>query len=50
MAVLFISIDRMPFMAPTLENADPLFTLVITPGFYLHYIEVMNENPASGSH
>jgi len=34
MAVLFISIGRMLFLAPTLENADPLFALVVTPGFY----------------
>jgi len=36
--VLFISIGRMPFLVPTLDNADPLFVLVITPGFYLHHI------------
>jgi len=36
MAVLFISIGRMPFMTPTLDNADPLFVFVMTPGFYLH--------------
>jgi len=29
MAVLFISIDRMPFLVPSLDNADPLFALVI---------------------
>jgi len=23
----------MPFLAPTLDNADPFFTLVITPGY-----------------
>jgi len=28
-----ISIGRMPFLAPTLKNADRLFALVITPGF-----------------
>jgi len=49
MAVLFISIDRMSFLAPTLDNADPLFVLVTTPGIYLHYVEVVDQNPASGS-
>jgi len=39
-AVLFISIDRMPFPPPTLDNADPLFALVTTPGFYLHHVDV----------
>jgi len=29
MAVLFTSIARKPFLAPTLDNADPLFALVI---------------------
>jgi len=32
MAVLFISIGRMLYLALTPENADPLFVLVITPG------------------
>jgi len=40
MAGLFISIERMPFMAPTLDNADPLFALVITTGFSLHHVDV----------
>jgi len=35
MTQLFISIGQMPFLAPMLDNADPLFALVITPGFYL---------------
>jgi len=39
-AVLFISIDRMPFLGPTVDNADQLFALVITPGFYLHHEKV----------
>jgi len=26
----------MPFLMPTLDNADLLFALVITPNFYLH--------------
>jgi len=29
---LFISIGRVQFLAPTFDNADPLFALVITPG------------------
>jgi len=31
MAVLFISIGRMSFLAPNLDNADPLFALAIAP-------------------
>jgi len=54
MADLFISIGRMPFLALTLDNADPLFPLVIlsiAPGFYLHHVvvEVMDQDPAIGS-
>jgi len=49
MAILFISNDRMPFLAPTLDIADPLSTLVITPGFYQHNVEVADKDPASGS-
>jgi len=37
---LFISIDRMLSLAPTLDNADPLFTVVITSGVYLHNVDV----------
>jgi len=33
MTVLFIIIGRMPFLAPGLDNADPLFALVITLAF-----------------
>jgi len=40
-AVLLLSIGRMPFMAPTTDNDDPLFTLVMAPGFYLHHVEVV---------
>jgi len=47
MAVLFISIDRMPFLASTLDNADTLFTLVITTGFYLHSEVVADQDLAS---
>jgi len=49
MASLFISISWMPLLAPTLDNTDPLFALVITPGFYLHYIEMTDQDIASGS-
>jgi len=38
MAVLFISIVRMPFLAPTLDDAEMFFALMITSGFYLHHI------------
>jgi len=49
MTVLFISIGRMPFLVPTVDNADPLFALVITLGFYLHHVEVADQqDPASG--
>jgi len=47
--VSFISIDRMPFLAPTLDNANPLYSLVTTLGSYLHDIEVVEQDPASGS-
>jgi len=46
MKVLFIFIDRMPFMASTLDNADPFFALVITTCFYLHHVEVADRDPA----
>jgi len=49
MAVLFISISRMPFLAQVLDNLDLLLALVITPGFYLHHVEVADQDPASGS-
>jgi len=49
MAVLFISIGRMPFLMPTLNNADMLFSLWITTGFYLHHVEVADQDPTSGS-
>jgi len=42
----------MPFRAPTLDNAHPLFTLGIAPGFYLHhvdFVEVADQDQASGS-
>jgi len=40
MAFLFIFMGWMPLLVPTLENADPLFELVMTPGFFLHHVEV----------
>jgi len=47
--VWFISIGRMPFLVPTLDSAGPLFALIITAGFYLHHIEVADQDPASVS-
>jgi len=44
-ALLSISIDRMPFLEPTLDNADLLFSLLIKPGFYLHHIKVADQSP-----
>jgi len=38
------------FLAPILDNDDPLFALVITPGFYLHHVEVADQDLANGSH
>jgi len=49
MAVLFISIGLMPSLVPNVDNADPQFTLVITPGFYQHHIEVAYQDSASCS-
>jgi len=49
MAVLFISIGRKHFLAPTLDYAHPLFTLVMTSGFYQHRVEVADQDPASDS-
>jgi len=43
--VLFISSWRMP----TLDDTDPLFALVMKPGFYLHHIEVADQDPAFSS-
>jgi len=45
-AVLFIFIDRMPFLTPTFDNADPLFALLITLGFYLQHVQVACQDPA----
>jgi len=35
MAVFLNFIDWLPFLAPTLDNAGPLFALVIIPGLSL---------------
>jgi len=48
-AILFISINRMHFLAPNLDNTDYLFTLVITADFCLHPIEVASQDQTSGS-
>jgi len=41
----------MPFLAQTLDNADPLFTLVVTPGFFLRLLEVVaDQDRDSGGH
>jgi len=34
----------MPFLVPTLDNADPLCALVITVYIDLHHIEVADRN------
>jgi len=49
MAVLPVFIGWMPFLAPTLDNADPLFALVITPVFHLHLVEVVADQVLDGS-
>jgi len=49
MAVVFIFIGRMPFLGPTLDNADPLFAQGIAPGFYLHRLKVADHDPARDS-
>jgi len=49
MAVLFISIRRMRFLVLNPDNADPLFVLVMTPGFYRHQVEVADQDPGGGS-
>jgi len=44
LAILFMSIGRMPFLAQTLDIAYLLFALVIKPGFYLHHVEVADQD------
>jgi len=46
MTVLFNSIGRMPFLAPSLGNAYLLFALVITLGLYLQHVEMADQDPA----
>jgi len=46
--VYFHSPDALPG-ATTLDNYDSLFALVMTPGFYRHYVEVKDQDPACGS-
>jgi len=48
-AALLIPLGRIPFLALTLDNANLLFAVVITPGFYLYHVEVADQDPASGS-
>jgi len=45
----YLFLTRMSFLASTLYNADPLFTLVIAPGFFLHHVEAMDQDRASDS-
>jgi len=44
MAALFIFMAPTPYLASTLDNADPLFALVLTPGFYLYHVEVAEKD------
>jgi len=39
----------MLFLAPTLDNADPLVALIVTPCSHLHDVDVADEDLASGS-
>jgi len=40
----------MPFLDKTLDNADPLYALVITSGLYLYQVVMADhQDPASGS-
>jgi len=49
MAALFIFVNRLPFLAVTLDNVDPLFVLLIRIAFYLHNVEVADKIPANDS-
>jgi len=44
-----MTVLMMPFLATTLDDADPLFALVITSGFNLHHVEVEDQDLASDS-
>jgi len=39
-------LDALP-ETPTRDNADQLFVLVRAPDFYLHHVEVVNQDTAS---
>jgi len=45
-AILFISIDQMPFLAPNLVKEHPFFALMITLGFYLNHVEMADQYSA----
>jgi len=45
----FFFIGWIPFIASNLDHGYLLFVLVMTPGFYLHNVEVADQDPASGS-
>jgi len=49
MTILFTSIGRMPFLTRTFDNAELLFALVKAPGFYLHHVQVADQDRAIGS-
>jgi len=49
MANLFIFNSWMLFLAPAMDNADPLIVLEITLCFYLHRVEMVDQDSASGS-
>jgi len=42
----FISIGWMPFLAPTFDNFDSLFALVISLDFFLHCVDVADQDLA----
>jgi len=48
MAALVIFIGQITFLTPSLDNHDPLFAQMITPGFYLHPVDVADQDPATG--
>jgi len=50
MTVVFIFIGQMPFLSPMLDNADPLFALMITSGLDLHRVELADQDPAIGKY
>jgi len=51
MVASFFFIGRVFFLAPTLDNDDQLLIIALvinTPVFYLHHVEVVDQDPASG--